>query len=183
MNLSFLNHHHVNALFLWGLTLFSATAQSAKDYNVYIHGTLVAEPCDLVMEDRSLTVEFGTIIDRYLYINNRTHPKEFRIHLMNCELEEGDGVRIGFIGAENPNLPGFLALDNGSSATHIGIGLQDNKGHFLPINKQTPYYPLHNGSNTLIFHGYVEAEREAIVNRNVGLGSFAATAVFLLDYD
>lgn len=184
--MSFFNHRYVIVFILSGVYLFSTAVQSAGrfiDTNVRIHGTLVAEPCNLVMEDTSLIIDFGTIIDRYLYINNRTHPQEFRIHLYNCELIAGQGVRVGFIGAENPNLPGFLALDSSSSATHIGVGLQDGKGNFLPINKQTPYYPLRDGFNTLIFNGYVEAERNAIQDKNVGLGAFTATAVFVLDYD
>lgn len=159
------------------------TAHSYGDYNVYIHGRLVAEPCDLVMEDKDLVVDFGTIIDRYLYTNSRTHPEEFNMRLINCELANDAGVRVGFIGAENPNMPGFLALDSGSLATHIGIGIQDIDGKTIPINSLTSYYPIHDGSNTLKFRGFVEAELDAIRNRNISLGSFSATAIFLLDYD
>ncbi|HEK1094870.1 TPA: type 1 fimbrial protein [Proteus mirabilis] len=182
----FSRHHYMAVLFLWGFYFFpTATVKSVDflDTNIRIHGFLVADPCNLVMEDTSLVVDFGTIIDKYLYINNRTHPKEFKIRLSDCVLAPDQGVRIGFIGTENSNLPGFLALDSGSSANHIGVGIQDDRGNFLPINKLASYYPLHNGFNTLTFSSYIEAEYNAIVEKKIGLGTFTATAVFILDYD
>ncbi|EOG1984936.1 TPA: fimbrial protein [Proteus mirabilis] len=183
MKLFFTKYPAIIFCFLYICIFSSSPAISAGDFNVYIHGRLVAEPCDLVMEDKELTVDFDTIIDRYLYKNVRTHPEDFNIRLINCDLGLDPTVKVGFIGAENPNLPGFLALDGGSTATHIGIGIQDINGRFIPINSLTPPYLLNSESNILRFQGYVEAESDAIKNRNIRLGPFTATAIFLLDYE
>lgn len=161
--------------------LYIPLSHSSGD--VYVHGRLIAEPCTLMPGDEEIEVDFDTIVDKYLYINTRTHPEPFSIHLIDCEVGIGEGVKVGFMGTEHPNLPGLLALDTDSVATRVGVGILDSAGKLIPINSETPLYLLENGSNTLNFQGYVEAELDAIRNKTIGLGTFKATAVFILNYD
>lgn len=167
------------------IVLSSYISMTSTSYavEVFINGTLIAEPCTLMPGDEEIEVDFDTIVDKYLYINTRTHPEPFSIHLIDCEVGPGDGVKVSFMGAENPNLPGLLALDAGSVATKVGIGIQNEAGKLIPINTETDLYPLMNGDNTLRFQSFVEAELDAIKAKTIGLGTFVATAVFILNYD
>jgi len=151
--------------------------------DIYVHGTLIAEPCTLMPGDEAIEIDFDTIVDNYLYINTRTHPEPFSIHLIDCDVADGEGVKVSFTGNENSNLPGLLALDPGSSATKLGIGIQSETGDLIPINTETALYPLVDGDNTLKFQSFVEAELVAIKSKAIGLGTFVATAVFILNYD
>ncbi|WP_336193659.1 fimbrial protein [Providencia stuartii] len=169
--------------FLFFVISGSYVPTSYASGDVYVHGTLIAEPCTLMPGDEEIEVDFDTIVDKYLYINTRTHPEPFSIHLIDCEVGIGEGVRVGFIGTEHATLPGLLALDADSVATRVGVGILDSAGKLIPINSETPLYLLENGSNTLNFQGYVEAELDAIKNKTIGLGTFKATAVFILNYE
>ena len=103
--------------------------------NMRFHGTLVAEPCVIQPGDEDIQLDFGTIVDKYLYLNTRTHSQTFALHLTECDLSLGNTVAITFTGTENAKLPGLLALDAGSLASGIGIGLEDSSGKALPLNR------------------------------------------------
>lgn len=157
------------------------TAFSAGD--VLVRGYLVGEPCTLMEEDESIVVEFGTIVDKYLYLNTNTHPESFQIRLIDCDLTDSPKVKVMFSGAENSNLPGYLALDSGSMASSVAIGILDENGTRIPINSETTLYPLTGETNILNFKGLVIGEPDAIKNKTIALGPFSATATFTLIYD
>ncbi|WP_268628003.1 fimbrial protein, partial [Escherichia coli] len=110
-----------------GIMAQSATAAE----NMRFHGTLVAEPCVIQPGDEDIPLDFGTIVDKYLYLNTRSHSQTFALHLTECDLSLGNTVAITFTGTENAKLPGLLALDAGSLASGIGIGLEDSSGKAL----------------------------------------------------
>lgn len=45
---------------------------------MYLQGALVAEPCVIPLSDEEITLDFGTIIDKYLYLNTRTFLMPYR---------------------------------------------------------------------------------------------------------
>lgn len=167
---------------LWVLPLFwSFTAQAAD--NMKFHGALVAEPCVISAGKESLQLEFGTVVDKYLYSNLRTHGQQFELHLADCDLSLGASITVTFGGEENQYLPGLLALIPGSQASGIAIGIETADGESLPINKTGQAYPLAKGSNVIVFKAYVAGEPKAIVNKAIKHGPFSAVAVFKLEYE
>ncbi|EPG5720502.1 fimbrial protein, partial [Serratia marcescens] len=116
--------------------------------NMRFHGTLVAEPCVIQPGDEDIQLDFGTIVDKYLYLNTRTHSQTFALHLTECDLSLGNTVAITFTGTENAKLPGLLALDAGSMASGIGIGLEDSSGKALPLNRASDKFRLNAGNTT-----------------------------------
>lgn len=146
-------------------------------------GTLVNEPCTVDPNDTDIQLDFGTIIDEYLYLNTRTHSQPFTIHLQDCDIDNwpGEGtVTVHFDGAEDAALPGYLAM----SDTTIGaaVGLEQGDGTFLPLRKTSAPIQLSDGSVALNFKAFVEGEPQAITNKTIKLGDFSATATFFLDY-
>ncbi|VEI61921.1 Fimbria A protein precursor [Serratia fonticola] len=165
-----------------GLTLLASFAAVGAD-NVRFHGALVAEPCVIPPGEESLQLDFGTVIDKYLYLNQRTHGQEFVLHLTECDLSIGTTVQVMFSGTENPNLPGLLALDGASQASGIGIGMETPEGNPLPLNLAGQKYPLTKDSNLIAFKAYVQGEPEAIAHETIERGPFSAVATFSLEYE
>ncbi|HEF8774091.1 MULTISPECIES: fimbrial protein [Providencia] len=158
-------------------------AKNGQIGEVRVRGELIAEPCVIRPGDEEIEVDFGTIVDKYLYINTRSHIESYVIHLEDCDTSIFNTVDVTFVGNENPNLPGLLALDSNSVATRVGIAILDESENIIEINTPTPAYKLNNGNNELRFKAYVEAELDAIKSKSIGLGAFTATATFKLFYD
>ncbi|MEE4412063.1 MULTISPECIES: fimbrial protein [unclassified Serratia (in: enterobacteria)] len=166
-----------------GGLLNTALAAATPDVSVLYRGNLVAEPCTLLPEDENILLDFGTVIDKYLYLNGRTNGKAFQLHLIDCDISLGKTLKMTFNGPESAVLPGLLALDGGSQATGVAIGMETAEGQLLPLNKQTGAYPLTDGNNVISLQAYVRGEPEAIKNKAIGRGAFTAIATFVLDYE
>lgn len=155
----------------------------AADNNVHLYGALVAEPCVISPGDEEIQLEFGTIVDKYLYKYTRTKGQAFEIGLAACDLSLGNVVKVTFSGTEDPELPGLLSLDGNSEASGIGIGLETQSSQMLAINQKSSSFPLQDGNSTIALQAYVQGENSAIANHSIGRGGFTATATFQLDYE
>nr|WP_315290275.1 fimbrial protein [Serratia proteamaculans] len=156
---------------------------AAGDNNVYLHGALVAEPCVIPPGDEEIPLDFGTIIDKYLYLNTRTLGHPFEIHLEECDLTLGKTVSVTFTGTESSTLPGLLALDGGSEATGIAIGLETPSAKPLPLNQESDKSLLQEGRNIIALKAYVQGEPDALRDQRIERGSFSAVATFHLEYE
>ncbi|CAI1772235.1 Fimbria A protein precursor [Serratia quinivorans] len=156
---------------------------AADDNNVHLHGALVAEPCVILPGDEDITLDFGTIIDKYLYLNTRTLGQAFDIHLEECDLTLGKTVSVRFTGTESTALPGLLALDGGSEATGIAIGLETPSAQPLPLNQASNKSLLQEGSNSIALKAYVQGEPDALREQRIERGPFSAVATFHLEYE
>ncbi|AIA45941.1 fimbrial protein MrfG [Serratia sp. FS14] len=166
------------ALFYISHACWSAAPTVAVNYS----GVLVAEPCVIAPGEENIELDFGTVIDKYLYLNQRTPGKEFFLQLMECDLSLGETVSVSFSGTESAVLPGLLAINSGG-ANGIAIGLENTVGELLPLNQSSSKYRLQAGSNIIMFRAYVRGEPDAIKNRSIGRGVFSSSATFLLDYE
>lgn len=163
--------------------LATAPAWAGEGKNVHLYGTLVAEPCVIPPGEEEITLDFGTVIDKYLYLNTRTQGQPFSIHLTECDLSLGRMVNVIFLGTENTALPGLLAIDGVSQATGIGIGLETQQAKPVPINRASNKYLLQSGDNRIALKAYVQGEPDAIRNQSIERGPFSATATFSLEYE
>lgn len=151
--------------------------------NLRLYGALVVEPCVILPGDEEVQLDFGTVIDKYLYLNTRTLSRRFEIRLADCDLSLGKTVKVTFLGSENGALPGLLAIDGSQGASGIAIGLETQRAVPLPLNKPSGVYPLQSGGTQLALQAYVQGEPEALAQRRIGRGPFSATATFRLEYE
>ncbi|MEN4243661.1 fimbrial protein [Serratia marcescens] len=151
--------------------------------NMHFSGALVAEPCTLRPGDEDIRLDFGTVIDKYLYTYGRTEGKAFSLVLQDCDISLGNSVKVTFTGAESAALPGLLRPDGGSLAKGIALGLETATGAPLALNKPSEGYAIGKGSNSLQLQVYVQGEPEAIAQKSIGLGAFSAVATFGLEYE
>ncbi|MFO2465640.1 type 1 fimbrial protein [Pseudomonas sp. 15FMM2] len=153
--------------------------QTAHAENVRLHGALVAEPCVITPGGESMILDFGTVIDKDLYVHQRTRGQPFDIRLTGCDANLGKTVKVTFSGAESLHLAGMLAIDGKG----IAIGMETPAGQKLPLNKPGEGIRLVNGSNTLTMVAFVQGEPVAIANKTIERGPFSAIATFRLDYE
>lgn len=166
-----------------GITIHETHAASS---DVDFEGTLVAEPCVVATggDGDNVVVDFGTIAQKTFYstYGRRTWLQSFHILLTECDLSLGKEVKIAFIGAEDGEQPGLLAVTSNTGVSHVAIGLQTASGNDLDINKQTNAYTLNTGNTQLNFKVYVQASTEGVKNKSVGMGAFEAVSTFELEY-
>ncbi|EOI7480790.1 TPA: fimbrial protein [Yersinia enterocolitica] len=178
-NLNLLMHAVKTILSILILNVFGAVPVLAAD-NMRFHGALVAEPCTIRPGDDAISLNFGTVVDKYLYSNQRTLGKQFQIHLVDCDVSLGTTANIIFTGNDSVNLPGLLAVD--SSDMGIAIGLETLAGKPLYLNQSSDDIALDTGNNIITLKAYVRGEPDAITQRTIKRGEFSAVATFNLQY-
>ncbi|WP_337039479.1 fimbrial protein [Serratia marcescens] len=152
----------------------------ALDENIYLHGTLVEEPCSLSMTSVRQTVKLGNVIKNTLYLHQRTHSYPFTLVLEECDISLGTIVEIGFNGVADELQPDRLAVSG--TAKGIAIGLETAEGKPLILNKTIERYGLNDGRRVLAFAAYVSAPASVIENQGIVEGDFSASATFTLNY-
>lgn len=160
--------------------LQSLKAQAAD--NLSFKGNLVAAPCALRPGDEVKLIDMKDVSSGELYANTRTPGRAFQLHLEGCDSSIADSVTTTFSGTPNAALHGLLALDGGSVARGIALGLETPANVPLPINVTSEKQALNDGDNVIEFKAYVRAEPQAIADKSIKAGAFTATSTFLLDY-
>ncbi|MCC4106644.1 fimbrial protein [Serratia ureilytica] len=156
---------------------------AAAAENIRLYGALVAEPCTLRPGDEDVRLDFGTVVDKYLYANGRTPAKAFSLTLQDCDLSLGKTVKVTFSGTKSLELPELLALDGASQASGIALGLETADGKPVALNKPSQGFTLAKGSTRLALQVYVQGEPTALAKKSIGLGAFSAVATFGLAYE
>ncbi|OMQ18964.1 hypothetical protein BMI79_21520 [Serratia oryzae] len=169
------------ALLLLTPPLLMAVPAQAVD-NLAFKGTLVNAPCTLRVGDEDIMLDFGTVIDKYLYSDSRTPSRAFSLHLDDCDTAVMTGVKLTFSGTESAGLPGLLVLDATSVARGVAIGMETSGGQALPLNVQGSTTPLTPGNMVIALQAYVQAEPAAQASKGIVRGPFTATATFALEY-
>ncbi|MFV9068888.1 fimbrial protein [Serratia fonticola] len=165
------------------LLLAGLSAPCVAD-TVNFDGTLIEDACEIFPGDEAVELDFGTVIDKYLYLNTRTHSQPFAIRLINCDLALGREVKVTFSGMASTALPGYLAFDSGSTAKGAAIGLENGAGELLAINTGKYTQQLQTGSNNALnLKAFVQGEPLALQTKTIGRGAFTATATFTLEYE
>ncbi|MBB6117913.1 type 1 fimbria pilin [Rahnella inusitata] len=163
--------------------LVSTPRLAAGETNVHLYGALVAEPCVIPPGEEEIQLDFRSITDKYLYLNTRTQGDSFSIHLAECDLSRIKTVKVTFLGMESSALPGLLAIDRGSQASGIAIGLETQQAKLVRINQASDSYQLQKGDNRLVMKAFVQGEPDAIRSKRIGRGPFSAVATFRLEYE
>ena len=160
----------------------------ALENNVSISGNLVTEPCTLDPTASVISLDFGTVVNKYFQTASRTPGMPFTIQLIDCDITLGKNVTVTFGGNESTGLPGLLMPDGGSTAG-LAFGIETvpnaatgSTAQPVPINQPSQVFSLSEGSSAIHLQGYIQALPDAIANNSIQSGPFIATATFQLDY-
>lgn len=155
-------------------------AGSARADNLLFDGNLVAGTCTLDPDSTGIAVEFGSVVNKYLYLNTRTIGYPFAIHLVDCDTTVSDTAEVTFTGTEDDELPGLLSITGSAGGVAVGLELPD--GTPVPLNRPSPGFTLVQGSNLLQMAGYVEVKPTAQASKGIVEGDFTAVATFEMSY-
>ncbi|AOM41263.1 fimbrial protein [Xenorhabdus hominickii] len=180
-----LSRYALLVLFLFGVAgQQSAYAKDNLSQDVKITLTVLAPTCSIKAEDKSMEVEFGSILNSDLYLRHRTIAKPFYLRLENCDPRITKRLKIKFSGQTSSELPDLLAFSSASSAKGAAIGMEKVDGTPMPFNKTSEFPLLANSRNNVIpFRAYVQAEPSALQRKKISTGPFSATATFEVNYD
>jgi len=171
---------HTHSLALLLIVGFMPIGYAAD--NLRFKGNLVEDACTLRPGDEAIALELWDLTSKHLYIHQRSVGKRFTLHLENCDTTVSNSVTISFGGTENRELPGLLALDGGSGASGIGVGIETLSDKPLPLNAVSDQQVLSDGSNAIELKAYVRGEPTALNNQTIGHGAYTVTSTFMLDY-
>lgn len=169
-------NNQINLLLLSAVLLGGGSEVAAESVRLY--GTLVSDPC--IVKSEEIEVDFGTIVDKYLYTNTRTLGQIFTIELEDCDLSLGNTVKVTFIGPESLELPGLLTVSNQNKG--IAIGIETLQAKKVLFNQSSDILDLQAINSQLVFKAYVQGEPTAIANKTIERGVFSATSTFMLAY-
>lgn len=153
--------------------------------NLKFDGELVRQPCVIQPGDEIITLNFGTLIDKYIYLHERTDSKSIFLHLINCDTTLAKTVHISFSGtpSPSPDLTGYLAVLIAGQSSGLAIGLENAAdGKLIALNDQFSV-SLNSGSSTLEFKAFIIGEPQAIAQQTIKRGEINATMSFSLTYD
>ncbi len=173
----------LSSFYAFILILASGCVYSAD--NLKFEGELVRQPCVIAPGDESIPLDFGTIVDKYLYAHERTTSQTIVIHLTSCDQSLARMVDISLSGIESSEIPGFLSVSTGDKQPGFAIGLEKvNGGGRILINKDVDMKTeLTSGSTNISFNAFVQASPESIAAKNISRGYFNAILNFSLSYE
>ncbi|WP_261432493.1 fimbrial protein [Serratia quinivorans] len=159
--------------------LFSCTA-AAENKEIDFFGTVVSRPCNIEPQSADQVVEMDTVIVKTLYRYGHSNPVPFNIKLTDCKTAVFKTVTVTFSGTEDSELPGKLAINNGTNGA--AIALFDSKGADIDLNQTSSAVALQEGDNILNFTAHVQGHPSAIQNKTITEGEFSSVANFVLAY-
>lgn len=185
-----LNHHkifHIRYLYSIALLLLGSGNAIADINQVNVgeysfRGNVLATPCQIATNSEKIPVDFGKIAVKELYENGKSKPLPFSIHLTNCSNAISKSLTVTFNGIENQNLPNYLAINDQSIASGIGIGLLNENNTPIQLNSPSIAQALVNNNMEIKFKAFVEAEPQALNNQTLNYGVFYSTAYYTLNY-
>lgn len=167
---------HGVAFALWGAL---ALPVSGAD-NLHFSGSLVASPCTLVVHGNHLAeVDFSSLDGADFIPSGQSARKPLVFELTDCDSALSNGVQVTFTGTEAAGMRGILAVDSGSGAAGIGIGMETLSGAPVGINDESgAVFTLLTGNNTLSLNAWVQR----LVGEDLIPGAFSATAIATFEY-
>ncbi|MFP2428879.1 fimbrial protein [Enterobacter ludwigii] len=154
-----------------------AALPAQADTDVEFSGTLVADPCLVDTDSQEQEIDFGNIVSKTFISHESTAPKDFRIHLLECDVTLGTQVSVAFLGDESLTQPGAFAVSG--DAKGIAVRIEDAEGRTVTPNREYVAAELLPGETILTYRARITATDVSEVTE----GEFTAVATFALDWE
>lgn len=166
------------ATFLMLCVSSSVKAEDQGHGKVTFTGAIIDSPCSISPESIDQTVELGQVSNVALKDGGQSTPRNFQIHLENCELSDVNKVSLTFTGMESNEVDGLLGITG--TAKGAAVAITDGSGQLIELAKPTPTQELQDGSNTLSFSAYLQGTSNT--ENEIIPGEFQSVADFTLAY-
>lgn len=148
---------------LAGLLLTASTGAQAVDNNLHFYGNLLSKSCTLVVDGANLAeIHFPTVSNRDLMVSGQSAHLPVVFKLKDCKGPAGYNVKVTLSGTEDSGQPGFLAVDDTSTAQGVGIGMERSTASGW-ILTTPPGRPLRLPTATMILISGPGSRRKAVV--------------------
>ena len=156
-----------------------ALSPAWADNNLHFTGNLVANVCTLTLNGNTAAEVVFPPLSAGDLLSSDSAPVDFSFQLNDCDSSLSSGVRVSFSGNVVSELPGFLMLDAGSTASGIGIGIKTTAGDAVAVNDSAgATFTLTSGNNTL----HLNAVVRAIPGAEIAPGAFSSSATAMFEY-
>ncbi|MFT8210731.1 MAG: fimbrial protein [Symbiopectobacterium sp.] len=162
---------------LASVTTWGETPSNLTDATVTFHVQVVSSPCSFQDNNKEIIVEMGETSTRTLQTQQHGDWHTFTLGLTECNTDTFQNVAIQFLGTEDTQLPGRLALDSSSGAKGVAIGIYYGNS-LVAINNNSEWIPSQVGDNILPFSARIEKTADDTLQS----GDYTATAHFKLSY-
>lgn len=167
----------LTASVLGGVLSLGGVTPSQAWTEVEFSGTLVADPCQVDLVSANQTVEMWPVATS-TFINHETSgPKDFAIHLKDCDLSLGTQVSVTFLGEKDSVNPDLFAVNG--TAQGIALTIFDSSGKRIVPDEQQRAEALSGTEMTLKW----QARVQSTVGRDVTEGEYQSTITFRLEYE
>ncbi|WP_281110719.1 fimbrial protein [Providencia rettgeri] len=167
--------------FLGFLMMLCAASFGDNNNTVQYEGTLISLPCT-IDEGTPTVVEFGVIVDKQLYLHEKTSLKPFSIILQDCDVSIANTISLSVQGtAGNVTSDGYLMLNPSSTAKGVVIGLMDSSGKKIPMNSVLSPIAISNGTMAIQLNAFVKIESQN--ETKIIPGEFTAMLYYTLDFN
>lgn len=158
--------------------MFTAFAVNAADGTIQFTGNITNDSCTVdTTSAGTQTASLGTIAaTSFGSSGEAAGSAPFQIVLTACPATV-TSVAVRFDGNADATDARLLALDSGSSASAVGVGIYDDAGTIIPMHADSKTYAVTTTGATMNFEGkYVST------GTTVGEGSANATTEFTIQY-
>lgn len=161
------------------LSVMQAQAAGLPGQNLWLHGSLVAEACVIAPGNETVELSFGTIVVKYLDLNQRTPGVPFKLVLQNCAPDIVRSVTVKFSG--NADAQGPLIPDSPALSWPL-IRIEQANGDKVEINGAGATHELQKGVSEISLQARGQGKAEALKNNSIRRGEFTASSTFELTY-
>lgn len=147
--------------------------------NLYMRATLISNACSVSTDSVSKTVNLGVWATKQFVETPTPVPLvRFTVNLEDCG-PAASGVRLTWNGTAHVSNNELFALTSGSTATNVGVELQDWNHKRIPPGYITPAYGLTANASSVIIPFYARYVR---TGGSVTAGTANSMATFTLEY-
>lgn len=159
-------------------SMLQSSYSFAADGTIQFTGNITTDACVVdATSSGTQTADLGTLASTAFSSGGEAAGStSFQIILSSCPATVNT-VAVRFDGTSNATDGRLLALDPGSTATAVGVGIYDDTGSIIPMHSNSKNYPVTLTGATMNFEGkYVST------GPTVGEGTANATTEFTIMY-
>lgn len=147
--------------------------------NLYMRATLISNACSVSTDSVNKTVNLGVWATKQFVETPTPVPLvRFTVNLEDCG-PAASGVRLTWNGTAHASNNELFALTSGSTATNVGVELQDWNHKRIPPGYITPAYGLTASESSVSIPFYARYVR---AGGTVTAGTANSMATFTLEY-
>lgn len=151
------------------------------DNNLYLHGTLTSNACDIHPDDANIVVDMRNIVRKYFKLYDKSQKFPFEIRLINCDtsvLKSADIIFIGMMNNQDIRYFGIVPSITGQVSDSLVLSIETDKGVELHNGIVSEKFDLSENDMKLKFNAYLLL----IKNTSIELGPFSTATNFLISY-